>query len=411
MIKREIEKRLNESLKNKEITILIGPRQIGKTTVLQKIETEFRRKGAQVLFFNLDIESDAKFFESQETLLNRIQLEFGTNEGYVFIDEIQQKENAGRFMKGLYDMNLPYKFVVTGSGSLELKEKIGEALTGRKELIEMRPISFFEFVDYRTQYRYTNRLIQYCQLEQDKLELFLNEYITFGGYPKVVISDSIQRKKEVMNEIFTSYIMKDITALLRVRTPDKFTKMIQLLAVLDGQLLNYSQLALEVGVSLDTLKNYLWYAQQTFVIELVKPYFTNAKKELTKSPTIYFHDLGMCNFGRGRYGQPSAKSEGFLFQNFVFQLLMKKNTSQAQKVHYWRTKDKAEVDFVIYSEGENLPVEVKFSKLKQKTLSRSFRSFINKYQPTKAFVINLSLDSQVKIGKTTVEFTPYWKLI
>lgn len=411
MIKREIEKRLNESLKNKEITILIGPRQIGKTTVLQKIETEFRRKGAQVLFFNLDIESDAKFFESQETLLNRIQLEFGTNEGYVFIDEIQQKENAGRFMKGLYDMNLPYKFVVTGSGSLELKEKIGEALTGRKELIEMRPISFFEFVDYRTQYRYTNRLIQYCQLEQDKLELFLNEYITFGGYPKVVISDSIQRKKEVMNEIFTSYIMKDITALLRVRTPDKFTKMIQLLAVLDGQLLNYSQLALEVGVSLDTLKNYLWYAQQTFVIELVKPYFTNAKKELTKSPTIYFHDLGMFNFGRGRYGQPSAKSEGFLFQNFVFQLLMKKNTSQAQKVHYWRTKDKAEVDFVIYSEGENLPVEVKFSKLKQKTLSRSFRSFINKYQPTKAFVINLSLDSQVKIGKTTVEFTPYWKLI
>lgn len=411
MIKREIEKRLNESLKNKEITILIGPRQIGKTTVLQKIETEFRRKGAQVLFFNLDIESDAKFFDSQETLLNRIQLEFGTNEGYVFIDEIQQKENAGRFMKGLYDMNLPYKFVVTGSGSLELKEKIGEALTGRKELIEMRPISFFEFVDYRTQYRYTNRLIQYCQLEQDKLELFLNEYITFGGYPKVVISDSIQRKKEVMNEIFTSYIMKDITALLRVRTPDKFTKMIQLLAVLDGQLLNYSQLALEVGVSLDTLKNYLWYAQQTFVIELVKPYFTNAKKELTKSPTIYFHDLGMFNFGRGRYGQPSAKSEGFLFQNFVFQLLMKKNTSQAQKVHYWRTKDKAEVDFVIYSEGENLPVEVKFSKLKQKTLSRSFRSFINKYQPTKAFVINLSLDSQVKIGKTTVEFTPYWKLI
>ena len=158
MIRRKVEHLLKKQLSKKEITILIGARQVGKTTVIKKIISELRGKGNKVVFFNLDFESDARYFESQELLLKKIRLELGDSPGYVFVDEIQRKEDAGRFLKGIYDLDLPYKFVVTGSGSLQLKEKISESLTGRKRLIEMYPVSFEEFVDYKTKYKYSDRL-------------------------------------------------------------------------------------------------------------------------------------------------------------------------------------------------------------------------------------------------------------
>jgi len=411
MIKRDIEQKISDSLKLKEVTILIGARQVGKTTILEKIIANIKNNNEKVLYLNLDIETDTQYFESQLILLNRIQLEFGNNKGYVFIDEIQQKEDAGKFLKGLYDMNLPYKFVVTGSGSLELKDKISEALTGRKHLIEMHPVTFNEFLNYKTKYTYHDRLEKYCQIETEKLKLFLFEYLDFGGYPKVVISDSKQQKQQVMNEIFTSYITKDITYLLGVKSPDKFTKMIRLLAVQCGGIINYSQLASNVNISVDTLKDYLWYAIHTFVIEKITPYYTNVKKEITKSPTIYFNDLGMCNFGLGRYGFPVRENYGFVFQNFVYHLLRDKYHTVISDVNYWRTKDKAEVDFIVHGNGEAIPVEVKFSELKKAAVTRSYRSFIHKYNPKYGYVVNLSKEENIIIENTEVRFIPYWRLM
>ncbi len=413
MIKRSVENKLKGHLKRKEITILVGARQVGKTTIIKKVFHELEQQGENVLFFNMDFEDDARFFDSQQNLLRKIQLEFGNKSGYVFIDEIQQKQDAGRFLKGLYDSDLPYKFVVTGSGSLELKEKISETLTGRKYLLEMHSVSFYEFIDYKTKYKYTDRLKQFCEIEHEKLNALLNEYMTFGGYPKIVSENDVQQKAEVMNEIFTSYITKDITYLLGVRVPDRFTRLIQLLAVGCGGLINYARLATDVGISVDTLKKFLWYAEQTFVISIITPFFTNQKKELTKSPVVYFNDMGMCSFGLGRYGVrvPINKNDGFLFQNFVFQLLKNKFEKGLIRVKYWRTKDKAEVDFVVHNNMEVIPVEVKYSSLRQPTLSRSYRSFLEKYKPKTGYVINMFLDSRIDIGDTKVKFIPYWKLM
>lgn len=411
MIKRNIDRQLYQSLQRKEITILIGARQVGKTTMLQSIMNTLKQGGEQVLYLNMDIESDARIFQSQQSLVSRIQLEFGNTPGYVFIDEIQHKQDAGRFLKGLYDMQLPCKFIVTGSGSLELKEKISEALTGRKHLIKMHPVSFYEYLDYKTAYSYSDRLDEYCRIEPVKLLGLFYEYLTYGGYPKVITSDTSGLKYEVMDEIFTSYITKDITYLLRVRSPEKFTRLIQLLAVQCGGILNQAQLASDVGVSVETVNKYLWYAEQTFVIENIRPYFTNSKKELTKSPTIYFNDLGMCNYGRNRYGLTVSESDGFLFQNFIFQLLRDRFQHGVTKINYWRTKDKAEVDFIIHDKGEVIPVEVKFSELKKATISRSFRSYIEKYQPVKAFIISLADLPDITLGKTRIAFIPFWNLM
>jgi predicted AAA+ superfamily ATPase len=136
LIKRRIFEDLKAHLSQKEITLITGPRQAGKTTLMMLLKEHVEAGEKSTLAFNLDIESDRRAFESQESLLRKIQLELGASGGFVFIDEIQRKENAGLFLKGLYDMNLPYKFIVSGSGSLELKEKIHESLAGRKRIFE-----------------------------------------------------------------------------------------------------------------------------------------------------------------------------------------------------------------------------------------------------------------------------------
>jgi predicted AAA+ superfamily ATPase len=408
MIRRDIKSRIYTSLDLKEITIITGARQVGKTTLLKEIITELKNKGEKVLYFNLDIEEDSNHFVSQQKLLNKIRLETGNEKAFIFIDEIQQKENAGKFLKGIYDMELPYKFIVTGSGSLELKEKISEALTGRKYMIEMSPVGFIEFVNYKTQYRYEDRIVGFFNTEEEKAELLLNEFLTFGGYPAVITADTALRKQEVMNEIFTSYITKDVSYLLGVRHPDKFVKLIQLLAVQSGCILNYSQLAQDTGIRFETLKTYLWYAEQTYIINTVKPFFTNLKKELTKSPTVYFNDLGMLNFSKNNFA--GVFQDGMQFQNFVYSVLKEKYLKGLLRINYWRTKDKAEVDFIVHTGKGVVPVEVKFKKMGRPEVNRSFRRFLTKYKPLTGIIVNLNLDETVKVYDTEVFFIPFWKL-
>ena len=408
MIKRSIKQDIVNSLKLKEVTIIIGARQIGKTTVLKEIIADLKYSGKKVVYFNLDIEDDSKHFATQQQLLNKINLEVGANEAYIFIDEIQQKENAGKFLKGIYDMDLPYKFVVTGSGSLELKEKISEALTGRKHLIEMKAVSFLEFVNFRTNYKYVNRINKFFEIEPQKTTLLLNEYLAFGGYPAVVIEDTVERKIEIMNEIFISYITKDISFLLGVRYPDKFVKMIKLLAVQVGGILNYSQLAQDIGIRVETLKTFLWYAEQTYIISIIKPYYTNQKKEITKSPTVYFNDIGMLNFSRNSFA--ISNIDGMIFQNFIFTILDEKYKQGLSEINFWRSKDKAEVDFVVHTQDGVLPIEVKYKDMKKAAVTRSFRSFVSNYKPNRGVFVNLGYRNSLNIEDTTVEFIPYWEL-
>jgi predicted AAA+ superfamily ATPase len=143
-----------------------------------------------------------------------------------------------------------------------------------------------------------------------------------------LITENLHLQKfEVINEIYTSYITRDITHLLGVRNPDKFSHLIQLLAAHSGSILNYAQLSSNINISVDTVKRYLWYAEQTFVINRITPFFTNNKKELTKSPMIYFEDLGMCALARSQFGQINQINGGLIFQNFVHQLLAQNTTA------------------------------------------------------------------------------------
>lgn len=410
MIKRKKLSELKSHLNNKEITLLVGARQAGKTTLLRILEDELKVSGHKTLFLNLDIEADSVHFKSQDGLLKKIRLEIG-NSGFVFIDEIQRKENAGIFLKGIYDQNLSYKFIVSGSGSLELKEKIHESLAGRKRLIELPTVSFEEFVNFRTGYQYEDKLDDYFQIETEKTALLLEEYLDFGGYPQVVLSDRVEEKTKLINEIYQSYLEKDIRFLLDIKKTDAITNLFRLVAAQSGSLINISELSSTLGIAAATVKNYLWYFEKTYIIKKVSPYFANMRKEITKSPLYYFSDPGMKNFATGDFGHVSQTRIGHLFENFIFNILWEKLQDSSYDINFWRTKDGAEVDFIIKGGSKIMPVEVKYRRIKKPETTRSLQSFISAYQPDTAFVVNLNYKDEIRIGKTKVCFVPFYELI
>jgi predicted AAA+ superfamily ATPase len=412
MIKRKLFSELVDHLPQKEMSLIIGPRQAGKTTLMEMLKEHLDQNGEQTLFMNLDIEWDRPHFESQIALLRKIELELGQRHGFVFIDEIQRKEDAGLFLKGLFDLKLPYKFIVSGSGSLELKQKIHESLVGRKRLFELSTITFEEFVNHRTDYRYVENLADFLAIEKDRGQQLLAEYMTFGGYPRIVIATEQSEKLRLIDEIYRSVLEKDIAYLLNLDKPDVFSALIRILASQIGQLMNYSELATTLNVSFATIKKYLWYAQKIFLIELIEPYARNVRKEISKSPVPYFCDLGFRNFSLGAFGRPGSSSEeGFVFENFIFLSLRQKLRIKAAKLNFWRTKDKAEVDFVI-EEGTNLiPVEVKYRRLTQAKVTASLRRFIDRYKPEQAYVINLDFSKTLDINGTKLSFLPFYEVL
>lgn len=409
-IKRHIIKKVIAHLDKKEITVLTGPRQVGKTTLLTELNNYLQQKKKETLFFNIDKDSDKEYFQSQETLLKKIALEIGDT-GYVFIDEVQRLENAGLFLKGIYDRNLPYKIIISGSGSIELKEQIQESLAGRKRVFYMSPVTFEEFVNYKTNYKYENRLPLYFDLEKEQTSLLLKEYLNFGGYPRIVTETNSVEKVSLLDEIYKSYVEKDLVYLLNINRPEIFNMLIKMLAYQMGNLVNYTEISKKLGISVDTLKKYIWYAEKTFSIQQATPYFTNKLKEITKSPIFYFNDVGLRNFSLGMMGNLQLPEQfGLVFENFIHNIL--KNACQWKNwsVHFWRTTDKAEVDFILNKGSEIIPIEVKFTDFNEPRITKSFRSFLGKYEPPTAYVITQQYEENISIGKSTVMFLPFYKL-
>ncbi len=410
MIKRRLYKDIKDHLEQKEITIITGPRQAGKTTLLSLLIEDLQTTNTSYVYLNLDRESDFALLNTQDDFKYYLKLSLGTaHKSYVFIDEIQRKENAGLFLKGLYDSDLPYKFVVTGSGSVELKEKVSEGLAGRKKIFNLSTVSFDEFVNYKTNYKYSANLKEYFESSFFNTSL-LEEYLQFGGYPKLVTAETIDQKRDVLASIYDSYVTNDLKDLLNVQNTGAVRDLLTFLSTRVGKLTARSEISNRINISYDTTKQYLYYLEQTFQINFVRPYSTNFENELTKTPVYYFADLGMRNyvFNNLSHYDPIV-SGGMLFQNFVFLLL--KQQRFVSKINYWRTKDQAEVDFVANKGAAILPLEVKYADLTEVEISKSMYSFIDKYSPEQMFVVNKSFRKDHKVDDTWVRFVPYFKLI
>lgn len=400
IIKRHILEELRQHLDAQEISLLLGPRQAGKTTLMQMLEKEL----SPTVFLNLDIEKDEQILSSQAGFVKYLQLELGPKGGYVFIDEIQRKTDAGRFLKGLYDQALPYKFIVSGSGSLELKEKVVESLAGRKRIFEIFPINFFEFLDFKTAYKYEGRLSEWLDLRQEEGQLLLQEYLTFGGYPDVVRADTSEEKILRLDEIYRSYIDRDINSIINIDKPREFGLLFQYLAGVAGYPLNYSSLGKKTTLSSPTVKQYIWYLEKIFMLRMVRPFFQNPQKELVRAPTPYFTDLGIRCLLLHIWEEDSMS-----FQHLVAQELFRLLPPGA-KLRSWRTKAGAEVDFVIGPPTRPIPVEVKFGARNVQKIPTGLKSFIRKYEPEKGWIVHTGGEAETEYQSCKVQLIPFWKV-
>ena len=415
-IKRTLYRQIKAHLETPDVfTLIIGPRQAGKTTLMNLLRADLVKRGEKTMLLNMDITAHKPLFTTHEKLVQAIRLEIGEKGGYVFLDEIQRRKDAGLFLKGLSDMNLPYKFIVSGSGSLELKENIHESLPGRKRLFALSTLSFEEFVDFKTEYKYAEPgndikdLAAFFDVHKEMLAEYLSEYLNFGGYPKVVLAQTLELKRSEIDDIYKSYLERDIEQLLHVKKSDQFTNLVRMLSAQTGNLVNVTELSGSLGIIQETINNYLWYLEKTFITSKVTPFFKNIRSEITKSPMYYFVDLGLKNYSINQFGIATLliPPPGLLFENFVYNILKENLSLTSATIHFWRTQEKAEVDFVINTGIKAIPVEVKYTFLKSPETTRSFKSFLAKYKPKEAFIIHLGDYLQSKFNGTTIHFLPF----
>ncbi len=358
-IEREIKNRFDKIFKSYNMVAVVGARQAGKTTFLKKQMGQY--KSSYVLFDDPDaralFEEDIKKFELQYIQGNELTV----------LDEVQYCKDAGRKLKYLVDSGR--KLWITSSSEIILAKEILSFLVGRVSIMKLFPFSFDEFLIAQGQKTVTSKIIQRA----------IWEHMRYGGYPKVVLTKDTEMKKTILADLYETMLLKDIArtfAIDDIRTLEEFSKY---LAQSIGNLLSYDDFSSSLHVSFQTIKKYLDAMEKSYLIMRVYPYFTNKLKEIVKQPKLYFVDTGLRNTIIKDF---NVESNGKIFENYVFSELLKLGIIPK----YWRTKSKAEVDFIIEKEKEVIPIEVKL-RLDSDKIKRSMRSFINQYHPKTGFVI------------------------
>ena len=405
-IQREIESDVLKWLDKKEVIAIRGTRQCGKTTLLKRIiEILIERKipKDKIHFISFEDDSEKEKFEKNPRDYVNYYLNNDKSKHFFLFDEVQYVKNAGKILKLIYDEIENVKIIITGSSTLDLNE-VGSFLVGRVLLFEMYPFSFSEFLECKNTNLYNHYLEHRIGFNDKKLllkeSIYLNElnenlkeYLTFGGYPAIVLENNKENKKVLLKNLFQTYIEKDIVKVYGSRYKQRISELIKYLSGINTSILNYNDIASITGLYDKEVKQILSILEETYVIKLVRPFYKNLITELKKNSKIYFIDVGLRNFITGRF-EFGDEEYGKLLENYVY-LAIKGN-----KVNYWRTTAKAEVDFVI---NEKIPIE---SKINAK-ITRSFGSFLDTYKPDKGFMINLKDTKKVKVNKTDVYFVPF----
>lgn len=395
MIQRNLYPQVKHWLNRDKILIIKGPRQVGKTTLLQIIKKDLEAEKKQTIYFSIDQELHNPIFTDHKLFFIYLNDQFelnSKNKLYVFLDEFQYIKEAGLFLKVLFDQ---YKdklqFIVSGSSSLEITRN-SEFLTGRKIEFNMTPLSFFEYVSYKSSNQYKRSyslndfqsLSDFNQIYQEDLKKHFVDYLNYGGYPEVVLLNNTSDKKRVIREIITTYIQKDITAFLHVENPQAFNKLIVFLASQIGNLVNQSSLRLDLGINTETVQRYLSILEGTYLFDFVKPYFTNVRKELSKMPKAFINDFGALNYVLGF--SPLFDFDiigGEKVENFIYNEL--KLLVEKENINFYRTVSKAEIDFIVKTGNNFTPIEVKFRN-SVNNLPIVMQNFSGKYNSKKQVV-------------------------
>jgi uncharacterized protein len=330
--------------------ILIGPRQVGKTTLMKKLIEDQPH-----LFLDCDDPTVRSLLDSPNT--EQIKSIIGKNK-LIFIDEAQRIDGIGITLKIITDQFNDVQLLVSGSSSFDLSNKLNEPLTGRKWEYELFPISWEEYENHN------GFLVSEQQLENRLL---------YGFYPDVLNNPG--EEKEVLKNLVNSYLYRDILAYSDVRKPEVLEKLVQALALQIGSEVSYNELAQTVGVDKNTINKYIDILQKGYILFKLGSYSNNLRNELKTNKKIYFYDNGVRNMILGNFTSLDLRlDKGALWENFLIAERLKQNEykNTLAKTYFWRTKQQQEVDFVEEKEGIIYGFEFKWNDKKKTKLSKTF---------------------------------------
>lgn len=412
---REIFKTIESELSQPDILILLGSRQVGKTSILEMLAQTLEERDENIIFLDMDIETNLGFFRDYEHIIQYIKFQGYDPDKtslYLLLDEFQRVQGAGKTLKNLYDHHKNIKIIATGSSSLAINKTISESMAGRKMVFRVFPLNFREFLVFKNESQLIRHFDQFNpadpfpQFIQKQYNALFEEKLIFGSFPEVVLQDSIERKGRKIEDILNSYLRKDIKEQLNIKDTVQFKRVLEFVGITAGNLLNINGIAQELGTYFRKVDELFNVAVETYVVDPVRPFARNRKNEIIRNPKAYFEDTGMRNFlvKNMTLDLPVRTDIGLLVENFVYNEL-KQRIDIFTEIKYWRTKNGTEVDFVLVKDQQLLPIEVKSGAYDN--LPKGLISFCQKENLHKAVIITKNISKIETRDNIEFLFIPY----
>jgi predicted AAA+ superfamily ATPase len=355
MIERLLQKNIENRFKKGKVIVVLGPRQVGKTTLINQI-----LKDEDYLFLNGDDVSVRDLLKSINTQELKALV---SNHKVVFIDEAQRIENIGLTAKIIADYFKDIQLILSGSSAFDIKNETNEPLTGRKWEYILLPISWQEFEN-------NNNYLTATQQLQHRL--------VFGMYPDVI--NNLGDEQEVLSNLSDSYLYKDILALYNIRKPEILGKLLKALAYQIGNEVSYNELAQTVGVDKNTISSYIDILEQSYIVYKLSSFSKNLRNEIKRNQKIYFYDLGIRNNIIGDFRPFSERQDkGAIWENFLITERLKSNLYSKNKVSsfFWRTTAQQEIDYIEEKHQELSAFEFKWNKKQKVKIPKTFTKAYN----------------------------------
>jgi predicted AAA+ superfamily ATPase len=348
MFSRKLYPELLSHLPKRQVTVITGLRRVGKSTLVKQLIQDAKTENK--CFFDLErIENRMLFSQNSYREIERSIEATGfdfSKPGVIALDEIQLVKNSSSIIKALYD-DYGTKFIVTGSSSFYMKNQFSESLAGRKRIFELFPLDFEEFIHFKNKSTKAFKKESFNKILTTFYDIYKSEYeeyLTFGGFPEVVLTAKNTDKTEILRDILNSHIELDIRLLGDMTASDILYKMIHLLANRVGSKIDYTKIGSLIGIDRRKVKEYLLLLEHTYLIRPIKPLVSGIDREITKQEKIYFTDNGLLNL----CGQISS---GLEFENSIANQLM-----NIGEVNYFEKSSGTEIDFIL---NKNSAFEVK----------------------------------------------------
>lgn len=351
---------LSEYLKPGKVLILQGPRQVGKTTLVQNWLESPACQEKHVYLTGDSIEAQTVFSSRSLELIK----DFAAGYTLIVIDEAQKIQDIGVGLKLLVDQVPGIKVIATGSSAFDLAQKVGEPLVGRAVNLKLYPISVMELSQNGT--------------NDFELKQKLNELLTYGMYPEVLTEAGTQAKKDYLHDLVDMYLLKDVLEFGGLKGSKFIVNLLKLLAFQIGSLVSLSELATQLSVNVRTIERYLDLLEKSYIIRSLWGYSRNLRKEITKKNKYYFYDVGVRNALIGNFNEPFLRlDKGGLWENFlVMERLKRQEYGRLYANNYfWCTWEHKEIDWVEEREGKLFGYEFKWDAAKAKVPSE----FISTY--------------------------------